>query len=335
MLELFLALGGGVLFSLLLRIAYGKPLTAFHRYSGWMLSLTLYLMLAVMGYQLGANPVILSSLPSVGGISLVISLAGITGSVFMAFILWKTGFLPSAPGTSVKSASAAGKESGSSSSLTGSALTLLSLGLGCVAGYFGAFPSIFDSGLDLPVISLYLLLVMAGVTMGSNPELRDLLKGLNPRLLLLPFASIAGTLLCIALVAFIVGLLPSSLSEDQPWTIWDYVTTGAGMGYYSLSSVLIGNLKEAVYGPALASTLAAIALVSNIIREVSVLVTAPLLHRIGGPYAPVAAAGATAADVCCPVLMRASGDWILPAVLISGFLTDFSVPFLVTWLSQF
>lgn len=323
MLTLFVILGGGVLFGLLPRIFCRKTPVSFHTIAGKVLSFSIYLMLAIMGYQLGANSGLLASLASVGGLALFICLCGVAGSIVAARALWRSGVLPPCPRNEVDGA----QTNSLGNSLAGSLLTLLSLLAGFIAGYNTLLPFFFSCGLDLPMLSLYFLLFMAGVNMGSNPQLRNLLGGLHPSILLLPLCSIAGSLVFCALGGFLYGLLPSA----GDWKPADFLAVGSGMGYYSLSSVLIASLKEAAYGPALSASLAAIALLSNVLREVVALVAAPLFYRIGGPYAPVAAAGATAADVCCPVLMRTSGDKILPAVLAGGFITDFSVPFLVTF----
>ncbi|MGN0191451.1 MAG: lysine exporter LysO family protein [Candidatus Cryptobacteroides sp.] len=330
MLELFLTLGAGLIAGFIPGAVLKKPLPPLHSCAGKLLSLSIYLMLAIMGYQLGMDRELVATVPGIGATALLVCVCGVAGSVFAAWVLWRTGLLPDAPDSGRQDVQASLKSPESNlslwGSLSGSLFTVLSLGAGCVAGYFDIFPAISNSTLDLPMLSLYFLLFVAGVNMGSNPQLPSLLKNIRPSIVLLPLCSIAGTILFCAL-----GALLANAGGEQLWKIQDYVAAGSGMGYYSLSSVLLGNLREPVYGAELAGQLAAIALLSNILREVTVLVAAPFFCRIAGPYAPVAAAGATAADVCLPVLVRTSGEWILPAVLVSGFLTDFCVPFLVTW----
>ena len=107
------------------------------------------------------------------------------------------------------------------------------------------------------------------------------------------------------------------------------------MGYYSLSSVLISQYKEASLGMQMAAELGTIALLANIFREMFTLVGTPLLARWFGPFAPIASAGVTAIDVCLPVLVRYTGDRMLPAAIISGIVTDFSVPLLVPFFCSF
>ena len=60
------------------------------------------------------------------------------------------------------------------------------------------------------------------------------------------------------------------------WNIYDCMAVGSGFAYYSLSSLLIVQLKEASAGIEIASQLGAIALLANIIREMLALFGAPL-----------------------------------------------------------
>lgn len=57
---------------------------------------------------------------------------------------------------------------------------------------------------------------------------------------------------------------------------------------------------------------------------------APLLVRLFGTLAPIAAAGATAMDTTLPVISRTCGPRLVPVSIYCGMATDFSVPFLVT-----
>lgn len=192
---------------------------------------------------------------------------------------------------------------------------------GCIAGWSGLLDlsSLGETGKDLPMYILYLLIFLVGVSMGCNPDLKRIFRSANPRLLLLPLAVIAGTLAFSALACLV---LPK-------WSVTGCLAVGSGMGYYSLSSVLISQYMEPSLGVRLAAELGTIALLTNIFREMFTLLAAPLLNRFFGPFAVIASAGVTAIDVCLPVILRNSGNNILPAALISGIVTDFSVPFLV------
>ena len=107
------------------------------------------------------------------------------------------------------------------------------------------------------------------------------------------------------------------------------MAVGSGMGYYSLSSILITSLKEASIGVQAAAELGTIALISNVFREMITLVFAPLMVRWLGPLAPISSGGATTMDVTLPVITRASGqEWVFVSIM-HGVVVDFSVPIFV------
>ena len=195
-------------------------------------------------------------------------------------------------------------------------LTVLAMfALGCAAGLLGIFPDGLADG-RLAKAVLFVLMFLVGAGIGSNPELKKIFGSFDPRLLLLPLASILGTL---ALTALLCLALPE-------WRLPDCLAVGGGMGYYSLSSILISECAEASLGARLAAELGTIALLSNVFR---------FLARRFGPFAPIASAGATAMDVALPAILRSSGERCLPAAVVSGVICDFSVPLLVTFFCSF
>ena len=114
------------------------------------------------------------------------------------------------------------------------------------------------------------------------------------------------------------------------WNIYDCMAVGSGFAYYSLSSLLIVQLKEASAGIEIASQLGAIALLANIIREMLALFGAPLYGSFFGKFAPVSVAGINSMDVCLPVISRYSGKSIVPVAIIHGIILEISVPLLIS-----
>ena len=200
---------------------------------------------------------------------------------------------------------------------------VLVFAIGCLAGYSGLInlESFGEIGSNLTMYVLYLLIFLVGISMGCNPELKKIIKSVSPKIFLLPLVTILGTLCFSALVSLLIS----------GWGVFDCLAVGSGMGYYSLSSVLISQYKEASLGVQLAAELGTIALLTNIFREMFTLICAPLLVRWFSPFAPIASAGVTAVDVCLPVIIRTAGDRVLPAAVVSGVVTDFSVPVLVSF----
>jgi uncharacterized membrane protein YbjE (DUF340 family) len=183
--------------------------------------------------------------------------------------------------------------------------------LGSLLGYFGVVPTSFLEG-DISFYALGLLMFCVGISLGSDPETLKSFKKINPRLLLLPLLTIVGTLAG----ATIVGMLLPNRS------VVDSMAVGSGLGYYSLSSIFITEFKGAELGT--------IALLSNISRELLALLLAPVFVKYFGKLAPISAGGATTMDTTLPIIMKFSGKEYMVLSVFHGFVTDLSVPFLVT-----
>ena len=163
---------------------------------------------------------------------------------------------------------------------------------------------------DFTVYALWLLMLLVGISIGSDRRLGEILRTLRPRVLLLPLATTVGTFAGTALVSLV---LTYSVSECM--------AVGAGFAYYSLSSIFISQYK----GPELGT----IALISNIARELITLLLTPLLARHLGPLIPISCGGASTMDTTLPVITRYCGkEWIFVSI-VHAMILDFSVPFWV------
>lgn len=155
------------------------------------------------------------------------------------------------------------------------------------------------------------LLFAVGMSVGIDGSMVQRFRALNPQLAWLPVCSILGTLAG-SVVAWL--LVPREVTE--------VLAVGSGFGYYSLSSILITEYSGAELGT--------VALLANITRELFTLLAAPLMVRFFGTLAPIAAGGATAMDTTLPIISQTAGREYVPVSIYCGFVTDFSVPFLVT-----
>lgn len=190
--------------------------------------------------------------------------------------------------------------------------------VGCVVGAFGLLPD-WMRGDNLSMWVLYALMLQVGIGVGSDERLKEILRSLSPKMLLVPCATIVGTILATAAISFVLSR----------WSTFDVLAVGCGFGYYSLSSILVSSLKEASIGVQAAAELGTITLMANIFREMMTLLFAPLMRRWFSPLGPICAGGATTMDVTLPVITRFSGrDWIFVSIL-HGVVVDFSVPILV------
>ncbi len=186
---------------------------------------------------------------------------------------------------------------------------------GIVVGVLHLMPQ-FDWLSNMSYITLCALIFLVGFMIGNDVEIFQKFRSLNRLYMLLPLMTIVGTL---AGCAITTTLLPHrSLS--------DCLAVGSGMGYYSLSSVLITQSKGAELGT--------IALLANIVREVITLLGAPLMVKWFGKLAPISVGGATTMDTTLPILTNACGKDFVIVSIFHGFIVDFSVPFLVTFFCE-
>ena len=114
--------------------------------------------------------------------------------------------------------------------------------LGCLLGWLGWIPETLLEQ-DLSMYVLYLLMFQVGISIGCDKQLKNILQSIRPKLLLVPLATITGTLIASALVGLFISR----------WTLADCLAVGSGFAYYSLSSILITQLKEPTLGVQLAA----------------------------------------------------------------------------------
>ena len=188
--------------------------------------------------------------------------------------------------------------------------------VGTLCGLYHLIP--FDlAQTNISFYTLCALMFSVGLSIGHDPQTIRNFRSLNPRLIFLPVMTILGTLAGSALASLLLDVRSAT----------ECMAVGAGFGYYSLSSIFITEYK----GPELGT----IALLSNILREIITLLAAPLLVRWFGRLAPIASGGATTMDTTLPIITQYSGQEFVVVSIFHGFVVDFSVPFLVTFLCSF
>ena len=191
--------------------------------------------------------------------------------------------------------------------------------LGLVAGRMDALPAWMAEG-GLSFVALCGLLLCVGMSIGLNPDMKSDFKSLNPRLALLPIATILGSWVG-AMVAFAI-MLGGDGGIIQPRRLTDCLAIDSGFAYYSLSSIFITEYRGAELGT--------IALLTNIIREMITLLMTPLMAKWFGALAPISSGGATTMDTTLPIITQTIGQRYVALSIFHGFATDFTVPFLVT-----
>ncbi|SCY78760.1 lysine exporter LysO family protein [Desulfoluna spongiiphila] len=197
--------------------------------------------------------------------------------------------------------------------MKGSLTILFCFVVGVLAGLFADLPAWVTES-DLTLWVLYALIFFVGIGIGGDATTLSVLKKSNVRIFLIPAAIIVGSL---------AGAAGASVFLSDV-SVKDAMAIGSGLGYYSLSSIYITEMRGEVLGT--------IALLSNILREIFTLLAAPLLVAWFGKTAPIASAGATAMDTTLPIITLNSGKDFAILALFSGVVLTIAVPILVTFI---
>ncbi len=187
---------------------------------------------------------------------------------------------------------------------------------GIAIGIFQLIPS----SVNIDKISeylLYLLVFGIGITISRSEGILKIIKTYHLKLFLLPLMITIGSLVG----SLLLGLFYSDISLKHSLGL------GAGLGYYSLSSLMISQ-----YG---FKEIGAIALISNIIREIATLIFAPLIIKCFGRFAPIASAGATSMDTTLAVIIKYTDKENAIISMFNGVTLSILVPLLITLIYQF
>ncbi len=191
-------------------------------------------------------------------------------------------------------------------------LIISALIIGIVLGYFSLIPSFLLSNIDFIITALLMMLLfVVGFESGSNKKIIKDMKKYGIKILLIPLAVMIGSIAFSAAAVLFFNL-----------NLFESFAIGAGVGYYSLSSIIITQLLN--------SELGVIAFLANIIRETLTITMAPLLVRFFGMLSPVASAGATSMDTSLGVIREYTNAETAFIAVLSGIILTIAVPILVT-----
>lgn len=294
------------------------------RWQGRIVTWLIWLLLFLLGIEVGSNVMIVRSLPTLGVEALLLSSAATLSCCVLAWILWRVLKNNTVQENAKKETSAekegnpAEKEGLQGSSLIrglkvmkGSLIVVGFFVIGLLGGIEKMVPSWLLDG-DVSFVALCGLLLFVGLGIGLNPEMKKEVRSLSPRMALLPVVTIVGSWLGALLIWTVLHR-----------TLSDCMAINSGFAYYSLSSIFITEYRGAELGT--------IALLANIIREMLTLLGAPLMARWFGPLAPISVGGATTMDTTLPILSQTVGQRYIALSIYHGFVVDFTVPFLVSW----
>lgn len=294
------------------------------RWQGRIVTWLIWLLLFLLGIEVGSNEMIVRSLPTLGVEALLLSSAATLSCCVLAWMLWRVSKNNTVQENAKnetfaeKEGNPAEKEGLQGSSLIrglkvmkGSLIVVGFFVIGLLGGIEKMVPSWLLDG-DVSFVALCGLLLFVGLGIGLNPEMKKEVRSLSPRMALLPVVTIIGSWLGALLIWTVLHR-----------TLSDCMAINSGFAYYSLSSIFITEYRGAELGT--------IALLANIIREMLTLLGAPLMARWFGPLAPISVGGATTMDTTLPILSQTLGQRYIALSIYHGFVVDFTVPFLVSW----
>lgn len=158
--------------------------------------------------------------------------------------------------------------------------------------------------------ALALLLLTVGYELGLDQDLGKKIKELPKTALVVPGLIAIGSILGAGLVSFFLRLSPLEGS-----------LVGSGFGWYSLSAVIIAQTYDVSLG--------ALALLSNIFREVLAILIIPCIAKKIGHIAAIAPGGATTMDVTLPVISQNTDAQTTLIAFYSGTVLTALVPIVV------
>ncbi|TPG55849.1 lysine exporter LysO family protein [Ewingella americana] len=267
-------------------------------------TLSLYLLLLIMGATVGGIPDIKEQLVVAGFNALTIA----SGTSLATFIVL----------VAVDKLSGEKRPPRTAPDLRNSRSDILSILLptltqiittagGFILGFKGLMPDL-DADLIISFL-LYLLIFSVAVKLSySNISMkRVLLNKANLRLTLITILS-----------SFTGAALASLFIKVH---LHEVLAVGSGFGWYTLSGTLFTKMGNPLLGT--------VAFLSDLFRGISALVLIPLISRFGYSNAAIGISGSTALDVTLPIIEKYCGAAYIPFALLMGGITTLAVPFAI------
>lgn len=189
-------------------------------------------------------------------------------------------------------------------------LVILCLIGGILCGRFLFSPELSASIVSASDWILYLLMLAVGISVGSNKMVFRKLKEYHFKIVIIPLGVISAT---------IAGGFIASLLCKIPFC--QGVPVACGLGWYSLSGVLLTDLAGAQIG--------ALAFLSNLLREILSFISIPFVARHFNHYTAIAPAGATSEDTTLPMLIKYTSPEVVVMSVFNGVICSALVPVLI------
>lgn len=186
---------------------------------------------------------------------------------------------------------------------------IISLVLGVVCGQWILGVESVQMFSALSDIALVILMFAVGISVGANKEVFSKLKKYNLKILIIPIGIILGSIIGGIVCAMLMGM---SLNES--------VAITSGLGWYSLSGVLLTDLAGADVG--------SVAFLANLFREILAFMMIPFVAKYFNHYTAIAPAAATSEDTTLPILIKYTSEDVVVMAVINGVVCSVMVPIL-------
>lgn len=192
-------------------------------------------------------------------------------------------------------------------------IIMLSVALGIAVGFLVLPPSFSRySGMFINA-GVCFLLFWVGMDIGRNKESFVRLKVYGWRFFLIPIGMAGGSIIATIAVGRLLG-----------YSVGEAGAVGAGMGWYSLSGVLLTELHSVRLGT--------IAFITNVVRELIAFAIIPVVASKIGHIEAITPGGSTCMDTTLPIVSKSTGPETAVLSFLSGVLLTASVPILVSLL---
>ena len=189
-------------------------------------------------------------------------------------------------------------------------LAILCLGAGVLFGYSGFAEAAAVFLTKHSDYVLYALMLSVGIGVGMNRSVFSSIRQHHIKIFIIPFAIIAASVAGGAAGAALLGL---PLSHGM--------IVSSGLGWYSLSGVLVTDLLGAQLGT--------VSFLSNLMREIFSCCIIPFLARRLNFYTTIAPAAATSEDTTLALIARYTNEEVVVLALFNGVLCSAAAPVLI------
>lgn len=207
----------------------------------------------------------------------------------------------------------AGQKAGERIAFSGMTMVFLAL-IALITGILWGLSRWNNAFLDFIVLQknflLYFLMFAVGISVGLSRGIIQKIREYHIKIFIIPVCIAAGSLAGGLLLSPFTGL---ALNESA--------AVASGMGWYSLSGVMLSELAGATVG--------SIAFLSNLMREIFSFFCIPWIARHMNYFSCIAPAGATSEDTTLPMMIRYTNEETVVLSVFNGIICSALVPVLI------